>query len=206
MTRMTQAPFWKFPQPFHFETKASLHDIVHELACLEEKAHSSIRYPVTVAPLEDGYSFQHAVETRSKRQPNWHPQAVANGEVWSDGMGSTTITGVAEIDSAIYISLLIPFVILVVAEWHWVGHPSLLSIGMIIISLIAIYNTCGRRHELVERISEAVGRASRGSSEKTKWSDRNTSESPAHIDVVIQPDSVWNNAISEYEKVQEEAS
>ena len=200
---------WNFERPFHFESSGSLEAVVRSLAQLEEEGgfFSSSRNDISILPVRDGYTFRYRIRRRNKS--SLYTTAVGEGQVWQPQNGPVIVEGQAQIEawslySSIGLLIFVTFIFGFIARGFFGFFPLILLAA----GAFTIFRYYGDRNLVIERLSEAVAnthnvsdmfrrdkdkRASDG--EKVKNTRLNSSET-------VRPDSVWNEAISEYEDDQ----
>jgi hypothetical protein len=200
MYSTSNTSFWLFPYTIYFQSKAPLEEIVRALAQLNDGNSSGIRHDMAVTASKDVCHFHYSIQRHSNKQ-GWNTTAVSEGHLSQEAANLVTVDGAAHIDTSLYIRLAILLIVFVVGDFLMVQSLSILFLFFLILAPIMIYRCCSDRDLLVENISEAVWQASRNSSEKAKRMsrDESMSEKPSTVERAMKPDSVWHEAVSEYD-------
>ena len=208
---------WAFKSPFFFETRAPIEEVLDSLAQLTQDDHTSQRNKMSILRLQDGYSFSYHIQRFSNR--SWSTTAFAEGFVWEDSAGHVVVEGTAQIASMnLYGTIGFIIAPLTIANFLITGHfLSLFILLPLVIGAVLIFNYCRDRDHVVEHISAALGpqaslsdwdRAEKqkhaGTAEKVKLTRivekvKTSTIAEESVRTVSLCDSVWNDAISEYE-------
>lgn len=202
---------WAFQSPFLFATKAPVIEVLDSLARLAKADHISSRNKILIAASDDGYNFSYQFQRSSKT--SWYTTAFAEGHVWQDGAGNVIVEGTAKIAS-MHVYGSIGFFIALITIVNVLDNGNFLSLFILlplVVGAILIFNYCTDRDHVIEHISAAVGLQVPLSTAETAEKDKRApiaenaktstiSEESAHT--VNRRDSVWNDAISEYDSTQ----
>jgi hypothetical protein len=204
MKDKTRGPIWAFQQRFEFKSQASLDEVVKAVAHLSESTQSSVRYPLSMSSLDDSHSFHYSIEQHQSRR-GWEREAVSEGHIWRDGTGTVTVQGTAQIDSSVYITATSIIVMCIIVDLLTIHSLSVCFVFSLIFGVVVLRNACSERNHLIERIFEAVADVSRQAFKVSSETAHLASRDSDIRDVLpsanrsIDPDSIWNDALSEYE-------
>jgi hypothetical protein len=196
---------WTFERPFRFESSGTLEEVVRSLAALEEGGgfFSSGRNEMSILPLNDGYSFRYRIRKRNKGR--YYTTAYGEGQIWEESDGRVIVEGTSQIDpwslygSVGLLALMSLFIGFGMRGFFW--FP-LILVGIGAFMIFTYYND---RNRVVENISQAVDSTLsvtdqfRHAKDKRVPTSEKVKNTPLSVEEAVRPDSVWNEAISEYD-------
>jgi hypothetical protein len=198
---------WSFERPFHFESNASLEQVVRSLATLEEEGgfFSGSRNDISILPLREGYSFRYRIRRRSKSST--YTTAVGEGQVWQAEHGPVIVEGQALIEPwSLYGSMGLLIFMIFIFSMIGRGFFNFLPLFALAAGAFMIYRYYSDRNLVIDRIGEAVANTYSVSdmfrSEKDKRAPSAEKVKNTRLNEPVNPNSVWNEAISEYEDDQ----
>jgi hypothetical protein len=197
---------WSFERPFHFESNGSLEDVVRSLASLEEEGgfFRSSRNDMSILPLREGYTFRYRIRRRNKS--SLYTTAVGEGQVWQAVDGPVIVEGQAQIEPwSLYSSMGIFIFITILIGLFSRGLFGIFPLIMLIAGAFMIFRYYADRNLVVERIGDAVANTHsvsdmfRRDKDKRAPQVEKSKNTRLNVKETLRPDSVWNEAISEYE-------
>lgn len=198
---------WNFERPFHFESDGSLEQVVRSLAQLEEEGgfFSSSHNDISIVPDRGGYSFRYRIRRQGKNIT--YTTAVGAGQVWQEENGPVIVEGQSQINSEGFygsLALCIFFAVMVVLFTHGLfGFFPLIMLGGGGFMVLLYY---ADRNLVVDRIGEAVANTHndmfRRDKDKRAATSGKVKNMRLNVNETVNPNSVWNEAISEYEDDQ----
>lgn len=197
---------WTFERPFHFESNGSLEQVVRSLASLEEEGgfFKSSRNDISILPLREGYSFRYRIRRRNKS--SLYTTAVGEGQVWQAQDGPVIVEGQALIEPwSLYGSIALFVFITFLFSMIGRGFFSFFPLIMLAVGAFMIFRYYTDRNLVIDRIGEAVANthniADMFRRDKDKRAPLNEKSKNIRLNVneTVNPNSVWNEAISEYE-------
>jgi hypothetical protein len=201
---------WSFERPFHFESSGSLEEVVRSLAQLEKEGDffSSSRNDISILPAGDSYSFRYRIRRRNKN--SLYTTAVGEGQVWQAEDGPIIVEGQAQIEAwSLYGSMgLIIFMLFIFGSIAR-GFFGFLPLIMLAAGAFMIFRYYADRNLVIDRIAEAVANTHnvselfRRDKDKRAFNAAKVKNTQLNVNESVRPDSVWNEAISEYEDEQD---
>jgi hypothetical protein len=175
--------------------------VVEALAQMDNRANPSSTAPneVWLQPHERGYLFHYFIRNRNKDRV--YTTVFAEGRIWQDDEGTITVSGVARIDIERF--------------FRWIGFYFLGSmilglalqsilfffIGIVFLEFAHISEAFKDRNRAVKDIETALW----GTAETPDFSEsRSENNDQTYSEPSIRPDSIWNDAVSEYDMLDEE--
>lgn len=209
MKDQTRGFSFAFKRPFHFESNGSLDHVLRSLQQLEDD------FPpnrMSIQPDgESGQTFRYQVERRSKGRTR--TTAWSEGRIWQADGGRVIVRGHTQIEPlgayimvGIYlifacaclplmngIYVLLPLVFTGLAAFHFFQiymdyHQAFDHISE------AVYNTHNIPENVRREMNEPLPVVDRGQQVRTP------------VRETVKPDSIWNEAISEYERSASQSS
>jgi len=209
MNDQSNGSSWNFERHFHFESNGSLEEVVRSLAQLEEEGgfFSSSRNDISIVPIRDGYTFRYRIRRRNKS--SLYTTAVGEGQVWQEGDGTVAVGGQASIEPwSLYGSMALLIFMTFIFGMIGRGFFSILPLIVLAGGAFMIFRYYADRNLVVDRIGEAVANTHnmpemvRRDKEKRDSFGQKAKNTRLNVNETVNPDSVWNDAISEYEDDQ----
>jgi hypothetical protein len=196
---------WALQRPFHFETGASLEKVVQSLSQLADSAEE---HKISCQQTEDGYQFNYRLQRLGTR--GRYMTASAEGHIGENNLGQVIVEGTAQIapmsqyGKAGFVVAFLTLAMFLITEDILVLFPLLpLATGTLL-----ILNYYRERDILVEHIANAIHPSAQP--EKLTQKDKRLSRAELKRSVRLtdverrSPDSIWNEAISEYDQPGQE--
>jgi hypothetical protein len=196
---------WSKKRPFYFESNTSIKDMVHTLKQLEEEPgfFNSSHHEITIIPVGEGYTFGYKAQ---KGKNFWVPVIPADeGRISQHEDGRVIVEGTAQIDTDIfYVSIVMSIVCYLIPG---VIHPSSrlfvlpIFLSVIIWTIASAYRI---RNHTIDRIQQAVMIADKIPfyAREKRVSGLESSETVSINNEPIRSDSLWSEAISEYDSIK----
>lgn len=200
---------WSFERPFHFESNGSLEQVVRSLAQLEEEGgfFRSSRNDISILPLREGYTFRYRIRRRNKS--SLYTTAVGEGQVWQAEHGPVIIEGQAMIESwSLYGTIGLIVFMTFIFSFIGRGFFGFFPLIMLAVGAFMIYRYYSDRNLVIDHIAEAVANTHnvadmfRRDKDKRAPSVEKSKNTRLNVNETVNPNSVWNEAISEYEDDQ----
>jgi hypothetical protein len=210
MQDISSGSSWTFERPFHFESNGSLEQVVRSLASLEEEGgfFRSSRNDISILPLREGYTFRYRIRRRNKS--SLYTTAVGEGQVWQAQDGPVIVEGQALIEPwSLYGSIALFVFLTFLFSMIGRGFFGFFPLIMLAVGAFMIFRYYTDRNLVIDRIGEAVASTHdvadmfrRDKDKRAPFSEK-SKNTRLNVNETVNPNSVWNEAISEYEDDQD---